>query len=133
LVSGLDIESTPGPGFDYAAVFENSERVEDGFNAEPVIATKGANRGQTVSGTEDIRLNLNFERVRQCKIGRCLVGLLHRLRRRERRTVNAERYQIKLFWSIFLRSVSVLVRKPVRFSSGEIIVELLARYFPPSN
>jgi hypothetical protein len=64
LVSGLDIESAPGSGFDYAPVFENSERVEDGFNAQPVIAAKGSNRGQPISGLEDVRLDLNFERVR---------------------------------------------------------------------
>jgi hypothetical protein len=68
LVSEFDIKSASRSGFDKAAVFENPERVQDGFHAQPVIYTKGSNGRQSIPGTKHVGLDLALEGISQTQV-----------------------------------------------------------------
>jgi hypothetical protein len=63
LVSEFDIKSAPGPGFKKAAILKYSERMQDGFHAQPVIFAERSNGWETISGTEDVGLNLDLQGI----------------------------------------------------------------------
>ena len=63
LVSELDIKSASGSGFNEAAVFEDSECVQNGFHAQAVIPAQGSNGWQAIPGTEYIREDLGLEGI----------------------------------------------------------------------
>jgi hypothetical protein len=96
--------------------------MQDGLHAQPVIPAERSNGWQTISGTEDVGPNLHFQRIGEREVcwetcrrhggsfWEWTEGLSFGAKHLAvSASMTLDWKQGKLFWSIFYRTVSVLV------------------------